>query len=228
MRPSPLAHLSRFLVYAGAVMAFSACTIGPRSTPSDRDWVESLALEEAAGTPSMRAGGWRHGVVAHIGGRGLDEDIWSPLEDQGVLGVEYDGAPVDSLIGLEAGIVGSVATEDVAVTGPAIVELRGAVFETYVGARLSPPGRDPGLKPYVGAGVSLVSAAIEAESGSTVVDDDDSSLGGYVHGGLYYLAGSGLRVGLDVRGVFGTDMTLFGASGDADYAQVTVLIGGSF
>ena len=35
-------------------------------------------------------------------------------------------------------------------------------------------------------------------------------------------------LGFDLRGVFGSDLSLFGVSGDADYQQLALLVGTSF
>ena len=43
------------------------------------------------------------------------------------------------------------------------------------------------------------------------VDDDDTTLAGYVHGGVYFKLGeSPFQLGVDVRTVFGAEVELFG------------------
>ena len=48
------------------------------------------------------------------------------------------------------------------------------------------------------------------------------------HGGLAWALADALEVGLDLRFLFGSDIELFGVSGDADYTQLAVFVGLGF
>lgn len=172
---------------------------------------------------------WQTGVQALVGGRSLDEDQWDPVEDHFVLGVELDTRPQQFPLGLEFGISGSVGREyDLTFLGQDF-DLTASVGELYVGPRLTfDAGERGGFVPFAAAGVTYLAGELEAIQGSLAVSDRDSSVAGYAHAGFYYLFASKLRVGVDARSVFGSDLTLFGVEADADYGQIALVVGGEF
>ena len=97
----------------------------------------------------------------------------------------------------------------------------------WVGPQLALSDRRRGsMDVFVGMGVTYVNGTTERVVGvNTVVDDSDSSAGGYGHAGLAWRVSKTLRLGFDVRGVFGTDLTLHNQQADADYVQAAFLLG---
>ena len=59
-------------------------------------------------------------------------------------------------------------------------------------------------------------------------EDDDSSIGYYLSTGLLARVAGGFTLGLDVRAIGGTEVTLFGVEGDADSILTSLLIGYSW
>ncbi len=214
--------------------ALAACA-APSPRPSTRTVVETgvatarlAPLQDDGGGSS---GGWHGSFSGHIGGRVLDDEMyWEPLEDQLALGLEIETRPDSFPLGLEFGLLAGVSQEsDYQNSG---VDLVSYIGEFYAGPRLTASlGRS--VRPYVGGGVTLMSVTAEGEAagpfgGTITVDDSDSAVGGYAHGGLQIDVADGFHIGADVRGVFGTDVTLFNTDGDADYVQVTLLLGGNW
>ena len=157
-------------------------------------------------------------VFLYLGQRELDEDEWSPVEEQATIGLEYVREPYESAVGFEVGIMGSGDDDDIggidveAETG----EIYGGVHKTF--------GEDV-LRPYVGAGLSFIK--LEADAAG-VGEDDDASAAFYAHGGLLIAASEAFFVGLDLRFLVGSDLELAGIDTDADYAQLAILIGVGF
>jgi len=162
----------------------------------------------AASTRSKR-------IWIYLGRRSLDEDDWSPLEDQATFGLEFSMEAPDSAIGWEIGLMGSGTSETVLATSVDATtgEFYGGVRKTFM--------RDTTIQPYFGAGVSFITAKLEGGG----VSDDDSSLGFYGHGGATAQLGQSFQIGLDLRTLFGTDVNLFGVDADVDYFQLAIVLG---
>ncbi len=180
-----------------ACAALSACSTPPRSTP--------------------------HQFSVLLGARTLDnDDIWAPVEDEMVAGMEYSLVG-QSGFGLELGGLAS-GRFDVRVSDD--VRATGAVAEVYLGLR-----REfvlGGWRPYLGGGGVLLAAGIDNDSGGLIADDEDASAAVYLHGGLLYKVAPSLSLGVDVRLVTGSSLEFEGIEGDADYAQLALVIATSF
>ena len=99
-------------------------------------------------------------------------------------------------------------------------------LEVYGGVRKTWDTSKGQWHPYVAGGLSVINADAEvAVPGFGSASDDDTSLGGYLHGGAYYDVSENFFVGVDARALLGTDIELAGASGDADYLQFAVVLG---
>lgn len=185
-------------------------------------WVAPTILCVAVATPALADGN----ANFNLGRRALDKDFWEPVEEHGVFGVTVDFGAEDWPINLEAGSQLSGAQEeefdfflasDVEVTA-AIVEFNFGVNKTW-----KPKG---GIRPYIGGGLASVGAAGEVDAGFFGdADDDDQSFGAYVHGGVFWRLGPRFNIGFDARALLGTEITLFGVEGDADYLQFGMLLG---
>jgi len=161
-----------------------------------------------------------------IGGRALDEDQWEPVDQHGVFGVTVDFGGADWPVHIEAGFYAS-ADEETVFDDTLLLEadLTAAVAEFCFGVNKTfEPGEK--IRPFIGGGLASVAADAELDSeilGS--VDDDDSSLAAYVHGGVFWRLGKRFNIGLDGRIVTGTDLTLFEEDIDADYVQLGLVLG---
>jgi len=55
------------------------------------------------------------------------------------------------------------------------------------------------LRPYFGGGLGLVTGAREVDTGFGTVDDDDTALGIWIGGGIFWRLGSRFNIGLSAR-----------------------------
>jgi len=164
----------------------------------------------------------------YLGVRSLDEDDWAPVEDQGTLGLEYVHEHPADLVGFELGLFASGNTKHDVQIGGGTFDVRGRTTELSVGLRKTFCEDPTCVTPYVGAGLSLIRADFKGASGGSSAEDDDSSAGIYAHGGIDIPLGPGVTIGLDLRLLGGTDITLFGVNGTADYGQIALVLGVRF
>jgi hypothetical protein len=157
-------------------------------------------------------------IALYLGQRNLNHDDWSPVDEQGTAGLEFVHETAASPVGFEVGIMGS--SDDGQVAG---IDVTGSTAELYGGVRKT--FGEGVVRPYVGAGLSYIDATVEADG---FADEDDSSLAGYVHGGVDFDITESLFLGLDLRVLFASDIEIAGVSGDADYAQLALRLGFAF
>jgi hypothetical protein len=161
-----------------------------------------------------------------VSGRTLDKDLWSPVEDQWAFGGTLDfgekGLPLHMALGIHTGygaedFSNSLANDAVSTIAELSVGIAGAWQSK---AR---------LRGYVAGGFSFVGALLDVNTfvGSDVNDDDDS-LGGWIEAGMAWRLGPHFSLGFGARSLFGTDITLFGVNGNADYFQFGPLLGWSW
>lgn len=163
-----------------------------------------------------------HRIGLIVSQRFLDEGDLEPVDEHTAFALEYvENDPAKS-IGFEAGIAHS--EEDDTVLG---IGVEAELLEVYLGVRKEIE-TSSGLVPYIGGGLTYLNADLTASVGAASASDDDSSLGIYLRGGVLWDLTSNVYVGLDARLVVGTDLEIGGASGDADYEQIGVLLGFSF
>lgn len=158
-------------------------------------------------------------VTFYLGGRRLDEDLYEPVEDQAVFGIEYARERPGSALGFEIGLQGGADEDQVLGT-----DIESRTSELYLGLRKSIPTGSI-VRPVFGAGLSLIAASVDV---SGFGDDDDGSLAGYAHAGVDFDFTEHFFLGLDLRGLFGSDIELAGVEGDADYVQLALAIGFAF
>jgi hypothetical protein len=157
-------------------------------------------------------------VSIYLGQRSLDEDDYQPVEDQGTIGVEFSQELPDSVIGWEVGLTGSGDGDEI--LG---IDIAAATAELYGGVRKS-FGSDS-VRPYIGAGLSVISVAVDTDVSA---EEDDGSLGLYAHGGVNFQISPLFSLGVDLRGLFGSDIHLSGVDTDADYVQFALVAGFAF
>jgi hypothetical protein len=168
-------------------------------------------------------------VNAHVGYRNFPSDDWEPVDDQGVVGLEFVNEAPDAAVGIEAAFFASEKTEDDAFVPPAaIVDFRMRTAELSFGVHKELPSEYPGVHPYVGGGISLLRAELRGEEGGLEDEENGDSTGAYVHGGVEFDASSALYLGIDLRVRGGTDVELLGEDRWASYGQITFVIGVRF
>ena len=176
----------------------------------------ALVLALALASTACIGGG--HSVNAYGGTRFLDADDWDDLDNPTVYGL--DGALKMNLpwMNMEGGWF-HTDNEEGDVGGVPASEL--GVDEYFVGLRVTP--WKILLEPYGSIGVSWVDSQLDA--GAT--DDSDGVLAYYLRVGAAFTFGF-FRIGLDGRGLFGSDVDLDTLETDIDGYQLTAFVGLGF
>lgn len=162
---------------------------------------------------------WSGNVNASVGGRMLDEDDWSPLDEQPALGVLADFQIADLPLYAAVGLQVSAEEDD-----DGTRETVAAISDFSAGLKVMPASGV--FRPYAGAGFTSVGVSVEIEDdvfGDD--DDDDQSFGYYLGGGAIFRVTTHFNIGVDMRWIRGTDIELFGVEGDADSFVATALFG---
>ncbi len=169
----------------------------------------------AAATPAAAAGN----ANFILGVRALGDE-WDPIDEQGVLGLNMDLGGASWPVQIEFGFHASGAEDDI---GP--LDVTASIAELQVGVqKFWKVGST--MRPFVGGGLALVWAEVELEDNlGFSVDEDDNTVGAYVHGGIYWRLGKAFNIGLDGR-ITGTgDLEAFGSEVDANYFQLGMILG---
>ena len=162
-----------------------------------------------------------------IGQRYLD-DSWKPLDEPSMFGVEVDFAPAQSPVHVAlGGFLSSdkqhVSTPFYGSTGSVEVDM----LELSAGFLWHPLRRGV-VRPYVGAGIVRIYAAIDSEFGFFGSSENDESFGFYGNGGLFFKVGERFNIGIDGRVVRGTKLDFSGTETNGNYEQVALLLGFSW
>ena len=136
-------------------------------------------------------------ATAFVGQKQLDDDDWEPVEDQGEFGVLIswgkEGWPVHIAIDL----LGSTKEETVFDPFIGTFDLKGSTSEIGVGVRKI--WQSDKMRPHLGGGIALVNGEIEGALGGISVTSDDSTVGAWVDGGIFWRLGNRFNIGFDAR-----------------------------
>jgi len=139
-------------------------------------------------------------VNARIGSLDLDEERWGRLDSPIVLGVDYVESVGWNWLALEGGLEWAYdeANTTIPATDERVEESLGFVGFS-AGVLASPPPDSWRLRPYVGAGASILWTDVDRVVGEELFDDDDSAIGGYMKAGLLFQVTYETHVGIEVR-----------------------------
>lgn len=178
------------------------------------------AVLVSASAPAL-AGGNANFV---FGARAVDtgEDDLSDVEDQGAFGVNVDFRTGDLPFSWVIGFHASGKEDDLSCCGGS-GEVTLDLAEVSFGLGWS--WEVGNARPYVGGGLTGLSASVELDLPGFDFDKDDQSGAIYGDGGVYWRLGDRFNLGVGGRVVYGTDLEIEGRSFDADYAQVHGVVG---
>ncbi len=161
---------------------------------------------------------------ALVGYREYDDDDFGPIEEQTSYAAEFSAQQHAAFAGWELGASFAEEDDDVFVPGIGTVDVEAETMEVYGGARKN---FETGsiVRPYLGAGLTLLRLDASVSLAGGTVDDDDISPGLYLHGGVLFDVTPGLHLGVDLRAVLLTELEIGQEELDADYQQAAVVLG---
>jgi hypothetical protein len=164
-----------------------------------------------------------HSVNAYGGTRFLEADEWDDLDNPIAYGADVVLKVDLPWLAVEGGWFHADQDEDALGT---LTDVDLSTDEYFVGLRLVP--WDIVLEPYGSAGVTYVDSSLDATAGGGgSADDDDEILAYYARLGLA-LKLDFLRLGVDGRATFGSDVDLDTLESDVDGYQLTGFLGLAF
>jgi hypothetical protein len=159
------------------------------------------------------AGEWTGNANFILGSKVLDEDDWEPYEDQGEFGIDIDFRKQNWPVSIVVASYGSY--EEKTVSGNTV---EASTSELRAGARKVWKPM-PKMRPYLGGGIALVRAELDGQE-----EDEDSGLGAWCGGGVYWTLGSSFNLGFNLGYSYG-EVTLFGDDMDAGGSHAGLLLG---
>ncbi len=159
-------------------------------------------------------------LTVFVGQRDMSSSSdWKPVDSQTSIGLAFDSYRPADWVGVEAAFFYSKDDSQGAF---------GQSTEISLGARRTFTIGESGIHPYVGAGAAYVWSTFGFNNGGgTFIGASDDSVAFYAHGGAYYTIAR-VNVGLDVRAMLGSDLSIAGFSTDADYVQYGLTVGYGF
>ena len=158
-------------------------------------------------------------INLRLGSKSLDEDDWGPVEDQTEFGLEVDFRGQDWPVSIAMGI--STSSDEGDYDG---MDIEGETDEFYIGAKKIWESESSIVRPFIAGGICLIRGEFEGSYWGESVSDDDSSLGIWIGGGLYWTLGESFNIGLDLK-YSDAEINLYDVDGNAGGIHFAALFG---
>lgn len=139
-------------------------------------------------------------VNVFLGQKALDSDDWNPADKQPEFGVTMSFGRSDWPVFIVLDVLKSEREEDYldpVLSNLGTAKFTGATLEIAPGIRkIWNLGR---TRPYVGGGMALIKASAEYEYPTVTYDAEETTLGPWLGGGVFWRLGSRFNLGFDVR-----------------------------
>jgi len=173
--------------------------------------VGSLLLLAVTASPGLA--GMDYQVNFLLGQKMLEKDDWAPLEDQAEFGVSSTFGGPEWPVHIALDLLGSADdTNDFGATVDA------STSEFDVGIRKI-WGKNK-VMPFVGGGAAFVTGRLEVLG----ISVDDSSLGAWIDGGVFWRLGSRFNIGFEAR-ISRADVTIEGFDLKAGGSHLALILG---
>jgi hypothetical protein len=180
-----------------------------------------LSVTSFISNQSYAQDNWTGNVNFSFGAKALDKDDWTPLESQSEFGVNVDFGKKSWPFSIAIGFLAS--SKDDNSYG---IKLEGSTRELRAGIiKIWEP--TPTIRPYIGGGLAMINAKIEASDGYMGLSVDDQGVGGYANGGIYWILTKHLNLGFDLAYSRAT-LKLAGMDGEAGGGHASFFVGCHF
>ena len=170
---------------------------------------------------------WTGNVNFFLGSKTLDEDDWEPLEDQAEFGIKVDFKQQSWPVSIAIDSSYSSDDGDLLIwdsfLGFVDLDIEGNTSELSLGVRKI-WDHFPIVRPFIGGGIAFISAEMEGSAFGISVSDDDTAMGIWIGGGVYWTISEHFNLGLDLRWSK-AEVTLFDEDGEAGGTHFGLLIG---
>ncbi len=186
-----------------------------------------LVLAVGAFSQTAFCQNWTGNINAFIGAKSMDEDDWEPVEDQVEIGVMFDFQQDSWPVAIAVDIMSSSADDGswyrFADNNLYYLDMNVSTMEICGGVRKIWDNTS-NMTPFLGGGISAIYVDVESTVDGTRLDDDDSTFGLWVDGGVYWKIGERCNIGFDLR-LSGGEVTLYGEDIEAGGSHLGFLVG---
>lgn len=213
-----LALLAMLIASSAALADDTPASGSTDSTQPTESTEPAKPVEDTGGTA---------GNVQFLFGQTYLPDFWRPLDEPMSFGIEVDFAPKTSPVHVAFAWHAFAETEHVDLP---YFDRTGSVGDGFAEVSVGflwLPVKHGVVRPYIGGGGLTMVAAVGGGS-DWWNGDRDYSFGFYGNAGVFFKVGNVFHLGFDGRIVRGTNISLAGRNGDADYEQVNMLMGFSW
>ncbi len=158
---------------------------------------------------------WSGNINFILGAKAL-EDEWIPAEDQGEFGIEVDFKRQSWPVSIAIDLLG--ASGESTLLG---IDFESKTSELNFGVRKI-WDQSPHVRPFIGGGISFISG--EFEFSTFGISEDDSAMGLWFGGGVYWTLTEHFNLGLELKSS-SAEITLFGVDVNAGGGHFGFLIG---
>lgn len=173
----------------------------------------------AAGTAFSQEGAWKGNVNFFLGGKTLDSDDWGSLDNQGEYGIEMDLRKTTWPVSVALDILAS-ADEDDDTPG---LKNEALTSEIDLGIRKIWDNRKY-FRSSIGGGVGAISAEVKQTTAFGKSDDNDTGVGFWVSGSLYWTFWNVMNLGVEAR-YSSANVELWGVDAKAGGDHYGIILG---
>lgn len=165
---------------------------------------------------------------ALLGFKAMEKNDWDPVNVQGEGGFLLDFKGKDWPISIALDFLSSYAEDTGTFSVPGAGPITGdwdSITAEFNGGIRKYWGSASVMRPYIGGGLSFISAQLETKTGTfDYVRDSDYGVGLWVSGGIIWTLTEYFNIGFDVR-VTGADVTIFGETRKAGGFHSGLILG---
>jgi len=162
-----------------------------------------------------------------LGVKQLDEDDWEPLEEHDEYGISLDFKQKTWPVSIAIGYLSSSDEETVSMyvsgLGTVSFDMEAETTELSFGIRKIWDD-SPSIRPYIGAGIALISAEAKGSALGVSVSDDDTATGFWLGAGLYFTISERFNIGFNFRWSK-AEVTLYDVEAEAGGTHYGLLLG---
>ncbi len=185
--------------------------------------VPGLAMSQSNSNPNA----WTGNVNGFLGAKILDEDDWAPVDEHVEIGILLDFKQKSWPISIAIDLLFSSDEEDINFAvlnfGTFNANLEGNTTEFNLGIRKIWDNLSK-VRPFIGGGIAFINAEVKGTALGISVSDDDTGVGVWFDGGVYFTLTEHFNIGVDVRWSK-AEVTLFNIDGEAGGWHVGALLG---
>lgn len=167
------------------------------------------------------ADGWTGNINLTLGKKSLDDFDWDPVDNHDEIGIDVDFRNREWPINIVIALLASEEDDDFD-----IYDIEGSTRELRLGVRkIWEPGQTmQNMRPFFGGGLVLIDAEYEIETSGQRVSDDDSGLGFWFEGGIYWTLSTRFNLGFNI-GYSNAEVDFFGSDIEAGGAHAGLILG---